>query len=172
MKLDRQRSQRIARKLDREKVQDLAARGLSTADIAKHQNVASTTVWRFLRQLKPQQQQLDQFLNRRADCLAQLHGQALDVQERVLDRMREDLEDDGIMKAMTPASKAKFLQAAVIAGGVSYDKERLQRNMSSSNLSILALVASVDDFLYPKSQVKKAAGEVLDGTVSHDRVGG
>ncbi len=165
MKIDRQRSQRIARKLDREKVRDLAAQGLSNPDIAKHQGVATTTVWRFLRQLKPQQQQLDQFLKRRADCLAHLHGQALDVQERVLDRMREDLEDDGIMAAMSPASKAKFLQAAVIAGGVSYDKERLQRGMSNSNISLLALVAQVDDLLYPKGQVKKEEPPVIQGTV-------
>ncbi len=150
MKLDRQRSQRIARKLDREKVQDLAARGLSTADIAKQQGVATTSVWRFLRQLKPQQQQLDQFLNRRADCLAQIQGIALDVQERVLERMRENLEDDGKASALSPTSIAKFLQAAVVAGGVSFDKERLVRGESSHNLTLLALVAASDATLYRK----------------------
>ncbi len=157
MKLDRQRSQRIARKLDREKVQDLAARGLSTADIAKHQGVATTSVWRFLRQLKPQQQQLDQFLNRRADCLAQIHGQALDVQERVLERMREDLEDEGKASALSPTVKAKFLQAAVVAGGVSYDKERLERGQSTTNSQLISLICTADEAAWPKQPQRNAA---------------
>jgi len=150
-----QRIQRNARKLDREKVQALAAQGLSTTDIAKHQGTARTTVWRFLQQLKPQQHQLEQFKSNRADCLAQLHGKAVHVQDLALDRMLRDLEDDGFTDALTPTAKAKFLQAAVVAGGVSYDKERLERGQSTSNTSLMALIASADDVLYPKNCKQK-----------------
>ena len=153
-----QRSERIPRKLDREKVKDLAAQGLSTADIAKHQNVASTTVWRFLRQLKPQQQQLDYFKDRRADCLAQIQGKSLDVQELVLESMRQELEADVITRALSSTAKARFLQAAVIAGGVSYDKERLERGRSTGNLSLLALQADAESLLF-RTPPKRHADE-------------
>ena len=161
------RNEGSARKLDRQKVSELAKQGVSTHDIAQHQGVHHVTVWRFLKALQPQQAQLATFKGRRADCLAHIHGQALDVQERVLERMREDLEDDEIMAAMSPTGKAKYLQAAVITGGVSYDKERLEKNMSNLNVSLMELIASVDEQAWPrKGQVKKEDPPLIDGTVT------
>ena len=43
-----QRTQRKPRKLDRAKVVELAEQGLKTVDIAKHQGVAPSTIFRFL----------------------------------------------------------------------------------------------------------------------------
>jgi IS30 family transposase len=43
-----ERTKRTARKLDRAKVVELADQGMSTADIAQHQGVAPSTVFRFL----------------------------------------------------------------------------------------------------------------------------
>ncbi len=53
-----QSNQRKARKINREKVLDLHAKGLSTEEIARHEGVVPSTVWRFLQQTKPEQQAL------------------------------------------------------------------------------------------------------------------
>ena len=165
---DGQRIQRNARKLNRRKVQALAAQGLSTTDIAEHQGVVRTTVWRFLEQLKPQQHQLTKFKNHRADCLAQIQGMALDVQERILERMRKDLEDEGITSALTPTAKTKILSAAVMAHAIGFDKERLERGKSTSNESLMAMIQRVDDELYPKS--KKGRAKQSKDTIISERV--
>ncbi len=140
-----QRTQRTSRKLNRRKVQELAKQGMSTADISQHQKVAPSTVWRFLQQLKPQQEQLSQFKEHRADCLAQIQGKALNVQELVLDQMTNDLQDVGFTNALTPTAKTKFLSAAALVGGISYDKERLERGQSTLNASgLIKLIVESD----------------------------
>lgn len=150
-----QRIQRSARKLNRRKVQELAEQGMSTTDISQHQKVAPSTVWRFLQQLKPNQHQLDQFKEHRADCLAQIHGKALNVQELVLDQMTNDLQDVGFTNALTPTAKTKFLHAVVLAGGVAYDKERLERGKTTQHIGILTK-SILDSDKQPTQPIDKA----------------
>ena len=91
-----QRIQRKARKLDRRKAIELHAKGLSTQEIAQHQGVAPSTVWRFLERTKPEQQALERFKSVRADEMANLQGKAVQVQHLALDRMRAELSDDAV----------------------------------------------------------------------------
>jgi IS30 family transposase len=129
----KQRTQRKARKLDRVKVLELAQHGMSTTDIAQHQGVAPSTVWRFLQQSEPERQALEQFKTGRADVLARLHAKALDVKERILDTM-----DDAVIKGMTISQKNGALIALNCVQGTIYDKERLERGESTQNLSVLS----------------------------------
>lgn len=134
----RQHNECRARKLNRSKVLDLHKKGLSTVEIAQHQGVAPSTVWRFLERSKPQQQALERFKENRANELANMHGKAIEVQSLVLDHMKKDLDNDGVANALTPTAKTQYLNAATMAGGVSFDKERLERGESTSNISIIA----------------------------------
>lgn len=128
----RQRKPRTARKLDRKKVVDLYKKGLSTEEIAKHQGVAPSTVWRFLQQTKPEQQALESFKANRADVLARLQAKSLSAQERILDTL-----DDGVVAALTPSQKSGLLMSLNAQSGTVFDKERLERGQSTSNVSLV-----------------------------------
>lgn len=132
---DGQRSQRIARKLDRKKVLDLYQRGFSNPEIAQHEGVATTTVWRFLQQTKPERQALEYFKANRADVLARLHAKSLDVQERIIDTL-----DDAVIKALTPSQKTGLLMSLNAQSGTAFDKERLERGKSTMNVSTLVRI--------------------------------
>ena len=135
-----QRPQRTARKLDRKKVQELARQGMSTGDIAKHQGVNRSTVFRYLDSLNVNTRQLKQFQARRADVLMQVQAKSTAVQDLVLDRLRADLEDEDVVKALTPTAKIQYLNAATMTGGVAYDKERLERGQSTENVGVLVKI--------------------------------
>jgi hypothetical protein len=53
-------------------VLELAEQGLSTADIAKHQQVAPSTIFRFLQQTQPERQAVEAFRKERGDVFARL----------------------------------------------------------------------------------------------------
>lgn len=128
-------TKRTARKLDRKKVLELHERGLSNPEIAKHEGVAPSTIWRFLQQTKPEKQALEQFKANRADVLARLQAKSLDAQERIIDTL-----DDGVLNAMSPSQKSGLLFALNAQHGTSYDKERLERGESTSNISVLSRI--------------------------------
>ena len=85
------RTQRTARKLDRAKAVELAEQGMSTADIAQHQKVAPSTVFRFLQQTKPERHALEVFKKERGDVFARLAAKSLDLQERLVDTFDESV---------------------------------------------------------------------------------
>ena len=146
MRLPHSRTQRNARKLDRKKVQDLHAQGLSTTEIAQHQGVAPSTVWRFLQQSKPEQHALEQFKAGRADVLARIQAKSLSAQEMIIDTLDEDL-----ISALQPHQKSGLLMALNVQAGTLFDKERLERGKSTSNLSLFTrLVEQVDRDLFIK----------------------
>lgn len=127
------RKECTARKLDRKKVSDLHSKSFSTAEIAQHQGVNPSTVWRFLEQTKPERQALEHFKANRADVLARLQAKSLDAQERILDTL-----DDGVVKALTASQKSGLLMALNAQSGTSYDKERLERGLSTDNHSVVS----------------------------------
>lgn len=127
-----QRTKRTARKLDRKKALDLHQRGFSNPEIAQNQGVATTTVWRFLQQTKPERQALETFKANRADVLARLQAKSLDAQERILDTL-----DDGMVAALTPSQKSGLLMSLNAQSGTVFDKERMERGQSSHNISII-----------------------------------
>ena len=127
-----ERIQRKARKLDRAKVLELAEQGLKTADIAKHQGVAPSTIFRFLEQTMPERQALEVFKKERGDVFARLAAKSLDLQERVVDTY-----DERLIAALKPHEKGALIHALNIQAGTLYDKERLERGKSTQNLSVL-----------------------------------
>lgn len=129
------RTQRTARKLDRQKVIELAKQGLSTADIAQHQGVDRSTVWRFLELSKPERQALEHFKQHRADILDRLCGKSLDVQEKILDSL-----DDAVINTLTPSQKTGLIAVLNSQSGTLFDKSRLERGQSTANHSVLTKV--------------------------------
>jgi transposase-like protein len=139
------------RKVDAAKTKELRERGLSITDIAKHQGVNPSTVWRFLRQLDEEKANLEAFKGHRADALAHLQGKALRVQHLALDSMERDLSEDAITHALKPSTKKMYSDAATMSLGVSYDKERLERGESTSNISVVSrMVDSSVSSLYKR----------------------
>jgi transposase-like protein len=126
------RTQRTARRLDRAKVVELAEQGMSTADIAQHQGVVPSTVFRFLQQTKPERHALEVFKKERGDVFARLAAKALCVQEAIVDSL-----DGPVITALKPHEKGSLLHALNIQAGTLYDKGRLERGQSTNNLSVL-----------------------------------
>jgi IS30 family transposase len=143
MPADTQRTQRTARKLDRAKVLELAEQGLSTPDIAKHQGVAPSTVFRFLQQTEPERQAVEAFKKERGDVFSRLSAKSLDLQEKIVDTF-----DDALIAALTPSQKSGLLMTLNVQAGTLYDKERLERGQSTANLSVLGkIVTAAEDRL-------------------------
>jgi IS30 family transposase len=130
-----QRIERSARKLNRKVVLALSEKGLSTIDIARHQGVAPSTIFRFLQRAKPDQFAVKAFKGSRADVFARLQIKSLDAQERLLDSLTDD-----VLAALTPHQKSGLLHSLNAQAGTLYDKERLEVGKSTSNLSSLAQV--------------------------------
>jgi transposase len=130
-----QRTQRKARKLDRAKVLELSEQGLSTTDIAKHQGVAPSTVFRFLQQTEPERLALEAFKKERGDVFARLSAKSLDLQEKIVDTF-----DDALLTALTPSQKSGLLMTLNAQHGTLYDKERLERNLSTANVGVLGKI--------------------------------
>ena len=148
------RTQRTARKLDRAKVVKLAEQGMSTADIAQHQGVDPSTVFRFLQHTKPERHALDQFKAQRGDVLARLQAKSLDTQERILDTL-----DDAVIGALAPSQKSGLLMALNAQHGTLYDKERLERGQSTVNQSIMAtMLGDVVKNMYKPKPLGRAEG--------------
>ena len=122
-----------APKIDRQKVEFLASQGLTTKDIAQHQGVAPSTIFRFLQRIQPERQAVTEFKQGRADVLADLHARAVDVQMRIIDGL-----DDGVLAALTASQKSGLLLALNATAGTVYDKERLERGQSTSNVSLIS----------------------------------
>jgi hypothetical protein len=128
-----ERRQRPARKIDRDKVQALHSAGMSTADIAQHQQVARRTIQRFLASIDAEKQAIDLFKSHRADVFATLQAESLEVQASIV----RSLMDDGVLASLTPHQKASFLAVLSAQHGTLYDKERLERGQSTSNVSVI-----------------------------------
>jgi len=120
------------RKLDRKKTLALAAAGMSQADIAKHQGVAQTTVYRFLQSQGAHCHSREIYKKHRAEVFADLQAKALDVQARILESL-----DDGVLSAAKPSEKSMLLNAINNTFGTIYDKERLENGQSTQNHSLV-----------------------------------
>jgi len=166
------RNSRGARKLDRAKVLDLHEKGMSDGEIATHQGVARSTVWRFLQQTKPERQALEYFKAHRADVLARLHAKSLDVQERIIDTL-----DDAVIKALTPSQKTGLLMSLNAQSGTTFDKERLERGKSTMNVSTLGRIlgaafgsAHKHGPIHPQDGAREGALQRKSTAIPHERV--
>ncbi len=125
-------SQRKARKINRQKVMQLSAQGLSAVDIAKHQEVSPSTITRFLQAYQVDKDALRQYKEGRADILAWLQGRNLKIQTELLSRL------DGLPEALTPQQICGLLFALNTQHGTLFDKERLERGQSTQNISTIS----------------------------------
>ena len=123
-------SQRV---LNERKVRELAARGVNTYDIAKHQGVTPGAVWQFLDRLKIERAQVEAYKESRADIFAALQGKALCVQEKLLDH----LLSDGVLASLEGKAKVALVNSINNAFGTAFDKERLERGQSTQNHSLI-----------------------------------
>ncbi len=128
---------RGARKIDRQKVADLAKQGLGVNDIAKHQGVNHSTISRYLARLSKEGQAIKQFNDRRGDALATVHAKALNVQDVILDKIQGEVANDRIFNALSAHTKIGYLNTAAMVGGIAYDKHRLEVGKSTANLATL-----------------------------------
>jgi transcriptional regulator with XRE-family HTH domain len=127
-----QRNVRTARKLNRKRATELAARGLTAAEIAEAQGVHRSTVWRFLQSTAPERQALVEFKKKRGDVFARIQGKSLDLQERILESI-----DDRVLSTTTLSQKSGLLHVLNAQAGTLYDKERLETGKSTSNVSLI-----------------------------------
>jgi len=156
-----QRPQRSARKLDRKAALEQRARGLSNREIAGLQDVATSTVRRFLERMEPERAAVEEFKSGRADALARIQGKALDLQERLIDSI-----DDGVLQTLLPHQKNGLLVSVNTVFGTAYDKERLERGKSTSNVGVLARIMGSALDMAHKGPVAEAAAEEIEEPVS------
>jgi len=124
--------QRKPRKINRDKVMQLTAQGLSAVDIAKHQECSPSTITRFLQAYQVDKEALRQYKDGRADILAWLQGRNLKIQTELLGRL------DGLPDALTPQQICGLLFALNTQHGTLFDKERLERGQSTANISTIS----------------------------------
>ena len=153
MQMDRSKAGK-ALKANRARILSQAKRGLSYPEIAKSNGLNPSTVWRYLQRERVEVQALEQFKNGRADILATLQARCVDVQTRVLQTFTDD-----VIGALSPRDKASLLFATNAVSGTSYDKERLQRGLSTENHSIVRrlLEQQVKELYTPIIQAKGIA---------------
>lgn len=119
-----------------QRVQSLALKGVSDNDIAKTQNVNQASISRYLQRVLPDRGDLEAFKSHRADVLASLHQKALSVKQRIL----ASFDEDTVIAALTPNERVNLLHGANSSGGTDYDKERLERGLSTVNESVMLRV--------------------------------
>ena len=128
---------------------------MSNPEIAKQQGVASSTVFRFMQRMKPERLALEQFKTHRADVLARIQAKSLDAQERIVDTL-----NDRVIEALTPSQKSGFLMSLNAQHGTSFDKERLERNLSTNNQSVMStMVDNTIKNLYKPTPVIEKPGK-------------
>jgi predicted transcriptional regulator len=146
-------------KLNVKKVLSLRRRGLSTHEIAKHEGVAPSTVWRYLDRSEPDRVALERFKENRADVFAELQGKTIGVKHRIIQLIEKDIED-GVLNALNPQAKAQYLNVLNNVQGTIYDKERLERGESTSNVSVVSkMVDSTVSGLYKRKPLKALKGD-------------
>ncbi len=109
-------------------------------DIAKHQGVAVSTVWRYLKAVEASKGLLATFKRDRADCLSHIQSHTLSVQHQALEGLEADLARDRLNPTLSPDVKTKILQACAIAGGIAYDKYRLESGLMTAQVGVLTAI--------------------------------
>ncbi len=163
------RRSRIKTKLPKAKVQQMAQAGLSTYQIAKVVDANQSTVHRFLKKIEPERQAVEAFKANRAEVLATLQAKNLTIQDKILDQ----LDDDGLLGALTPSQMSGIVFALNSQHGTLFDKERLERGQSSQNISVVSRMidSAVQDIYKPlkdKGSVVPAPQQGAGSTESGD----
>lgn len=132
-RIDR-RKHRKPRKLDEKKVLELREQGLPVTDIAAHQGVVPSTIWRFLDKTSAAHQELETFKTNRANVFADLQNKAMKLQHAVI----ESFYENGVLVPLTTQQKTGLMMSLNAVSGTIYDKERLELGKSTQNVGIIA----------------------------------
>lgn len=124
--------QRKARKINREKVIELAETGLTASDIARHQSVSPSTITRFLEQFHIDKDAVEQYKQARPEALAWMQGKNLEIQRQLLERL------DGLLPTLKTPQISGLMFALNTQHGTLFDKERLERGQSTQNISTIS----------------------------------
>ena len=151
-----QRTERNARKVNRQAVLRLSEQGLSTAEIARLQGVAPSTIFRFLQRAKPEQVAIQQFKRGRADAFVRLQIKSLDAQERMLDSLTNE-----VLAALSVHQKIGLLGVLNAQAGTLHDKERLEVGKSTTNVSSLGQLMrqAFQDTAKPNQEAEESPSE-------------
>jgi predicted transcriptional regulator len=122
------------RKINRTKVKQLVALGVSESDIARNQGVYQSSVAKYIHTLSPSE--IEDYKARRADILAMSQVKALAVKNRVLNHVIDMPEDT--FKALSESAKIGFGNLANVSGGTDYDKERTERGLDVTKVAIIS----------------------------------
>lgn len=131
------RSRKPVYKIDPAKVLALSKQGLNNCDIARHQGVTPSAIWRFLDRVQAEKVRLQAFKDGRADALAMLHADSVQILELGMRSLDKDMQEDGVFHTQTPNAKANILRDMAVVNGVLFDKERLERGQSTQNVSVI-----------------------------------
>lgn len=118
-------------KINPDKVIELREQGLTCTDIAKHQGVHTSTITRFL---DKHANYLDDFItfknNRDIEYDLALYKQAK-IREKIQDSMQES-----DFSQLKPEQKGRVLRDVETAGGIMYDKHRLETGQTTANIGV------------------------------------
>jgi hypothetical protein len=100
---------------------------------------------------------LETFKKERGDHFARLAAKSLGVQEKLVDTF-----NDAVISTLKPSEKGSLIHQLGIAAAVLYDKERLKRNLSTANLSVLGkLITAAEE------KLGAPAAQPVDVAASH-----
>jgi transposase len=88
--------QKESRKIDDDKVIELLEKNVSPKDIAQNQNVALSTIYRFIEKVSPKNKELERFKKNKATYLSDLNAKQHEIlnllYQDIIDTLREDIK--------------------------------------------------------------------------------
>ncbi len=123
---------KIAYKIDRAKVQSLAAQGIRPCDIAKIEGVSDSTITRYLQSVNLQLPEIKRYTSMRADVLA---GSQLKFQT-IADLIAENWLNHPELLLQSQDVRLQKEVLVAVQGAKTYDfnSERLERGESTGNI--------------------------------------
>jgi len=136
-------------KIDLEKAIELRAKGLTYKDIGKHFGVSKESVHEVLHRYIPEELNPKVFREKRGDILAA-------KQEQVLLSLTED-----DIKSIPPGSRATTF-------GILYDKERLERDLSTANVAYADITKSLAELEKEEEELLRAKNAAQTRNLGED----
>jgi hypothetical protein len=144
------------RKINRNRVAKLITQGYPPAQVAKDQKVSPSTITRYLEQIGVSHQQIEQYKKKRADLKAVIGIKAEIKQLETLESINPS--------TMSDSSKNGFLMATNAIIGTRYQEERLERELSTSNISYLDVSKRLEQLKADKEKLLESMNKSTPNT--------
>ncbi|MCP4569122.1 MAG: hypothetical protein GY841_16225 [FCB group bacterium] len=138
------------RKIDPVKVDELLDAGVSMPDIAQHQGVTTSAIWKYADKNRPEYQYLDRYREYQVDINEAALMRIQIARERFTDSILRTDETD--LDALSPNQKVSGVHSLTVAGGIQQDKVRLLKGESTENL---AVASAEDEFLRSSGRIRQ-----------------